>query len=118
MAAVSAASSGKPPSTVTLPMVKKSFEALAGAVRPSGLVTTIAPDGPDGGANVVGVTRDGATTCPLAPLVAVRSAKASAPRVIRGFRRGHPQNTRVGDFGIRVKCLSRSRPETCTSQIA
>ena len=36
----------------------------------------IAPGGPVGGANVLGVTREGATTCPLAKLGAIASAQA------------------------------------------
>jgi hypothetical protein len=37
----------------------------------------IAPDGPAAGANVLGVTRDGAPTCALARLVVIEIAAAA-----------------------------------------
>ena len=39
----------------------------------------IAAGGPAAGANVLGVTREGATTCPLAKLGAIISATATNP---------------------------------------
>ena len=57
-------------------------EALGGGVRPAGLVNVIGPGGGVAGASVLGVTRDGATTCALAGFAATHSAKetdASAP---------------------------------------
>ena len=76
-ASVSASSSGKPPSTVTFEMATERFEAFWGGVSPAGLVTVIAPAGPAGGANVLGVTRDGATACPFARPVAIERATAA-----------------------------------------
>ena len=74
MALVSASSSGKPPSTVTLETATERFEAFCGGVSPAGLVIVIAPDGPVGGAKVLGVTRDGATACPFARPAPIKRA--------------------------------------------
>jgi hypothetical protein len=49
-------------------MTTDRFEAFCGGVSPAGLVIVMAPDGPVGGAKVLGVTREGATTWPLAKL--------------------------------------------------
>ena len=106
MAAVSAPSSGKPPSTTTFEMATERFEAFAGGARPAGLVMVIAPGGPVGGANVLGVTREGATTCPLAKLGAIASAQArnkSAGRLAASGFSGAPR-------AIGVLLASKSPP--------
>ena len=107
MAAVSAWSSGKPPSTTTFEMATERFEAFAGGVRPAGLVMVIAPGGPAAGANVLGVTREGATTCPLAKLGAIESAQArnkSAGRLAASGCSGNPR-------AIGVLLASKSPPQ-------
>jgi hypothetical protein len=107
MAAVSASSSGKPPSTRTFEMATERFEAFAGGVRPAGLVMLIAPGGPLGGASVLGVTREGATTCPLARLGAIASAQArnkSASPLAASVCSGKPR-------AIGVLLASKSPPQ-------
>src|SRR5437879_2945911 len=89
MAVVSALSSRKPPSIATLEMATERFAALAGGASPAGLVMVIAPEGPAGGANVLGVTREGATTCALAKLGVNKSAKIS--------------NTRLGQWAASIR---------------
>ena len=58
-------------------MATERFEAFCGGASPAGLVIVIAPDGPAGGASVLGVTRDGATACPFARPVVIESATAA-----------------------------------------
>ena len=98
MAAVSAASSGKPPSTDTFEMETESFAAFGGAARPAGLLRVIAPERPAGGASVLGVTRDGATACPFARLVVIESAAAATA-------------VPAPHFGSRRRALPSSRPK-------
>jgi hypothetical protein len=58
-------------------MATERFEAFCGGVSPAGLVTTIAPDAPAGGASVLGVTRDGATAWALAKPTLIEKATAA-----------------------------------------
>ena len=66
------------------------FGAFCGGVSPAGLAMLIAPDGPAGGAKVLGVTREGATAWALAkPAVIERqtAAEAIAGHLFRSRRR-------------------------------
>ena len=67
----------------------------------------IGPDGPAAGANVLGVTRDGATTCPLARLGASKSAQVRNKRVARLTASSCAGNSRA----IGVSLASKNSPQ-------
>jgi hypothetical protein len=67
----------------------------------------IAPGGPAGGANVLGVTREGATACPLAKLGAIESAQARNKTARRRAASGCSGNPRA----IGVSLASKSPPQ-------
>jgi hypothetical protein len=67
----------------------------------------IAPDGPAGGSNVLGVTREGATTCPLAKLGASKSAQARNKQAARPAASGCAGNPAA----IGVSVASKNSPQ-------
>jgi hypothetical protein len=74
-------------------MTIERFEAFCGGVSPAGLVIVMAAGGPADGANVLGVTREGATVCPFARPVAIERATAAtaiARPLLGGRRRALP----------------------------